>query len=95
MYLDSLLFLSLIGGYSFMAGCVFSGVLTGRRLTKMVTGDREGFALGNYIWSFILSLIWPLTILIALLRRNRQKVDIEQLQKMASLLHEIIQKPGN
>ena len=95
MNLDSPLFLSLISVYSFIAGCMFAGILTGRRLTKMVTGDREGFALGMYIGSLILSFIWPLTLLVALLRKNRQKVDIEQLQKMARLLHETLQRPDS
>ena len=92
MNLDSPLFLSLISVYSFIAGCMFAGVLTGRRLTKMVTGDRSGFALGMYIWSLILSVLWPLTLLIALLRRNRQKVDIAELERMARLLNETLTK---
>ena len=71
---------------------MFAGVLTGRRLTKMVTGDRSGFALGMYIWSLILSVLWPLTLLIALLRRNRQKVDIAELERMARLLNETLTK---
>ena len=94
MSLDSPLLLSLISVYSFIAGCMFAGMLTGRRLTKMFASDRSGFTLGTYFWSLILSAIWPLTLLITLLRRNRQKVDIEQLEKMARLLHETLQKPN-
>ena len=95
MSLDSPLFLGLISVYSFIAGCMFAGVLTGRRLTLMVTGDRSGITLSTYIWSFILSILWFITFSVALLRRNRQKVDIVELEKMARLLHETLRKPGS
>ena len=92
MNYESLLFLSLISVYSFIAGCTFSSVLTGMRLTAIATGDRERCKPCTYFWTLILSVIWPLTLLIALLRKNRQKVDIEQLQRMSRLLHETLKK---
>ena len=95
MNLDSPLFLSLISVYSFIAGCVFTGVLTGRRLNKMLAGDRGSFALAAYFWSLILSVFWFITLPIALLRRNRQKVDLQELERMARLLHETLQKPNS
>ena len=95
MNLEQPLFLSLISVYSFIAGFTFSSVLTGMRLTAIATGGRERCKPCAYFWSLILSITWPLTLLVALLRRNRQKVDIEQLQRMARLLHETLQTPDN